>query len=597
MRIILSFLFLISTAHAYVHSKSDTGVNLRWLQNEDFITLDVNPTKKDNQTKNITEASIIEMINDSVAQWNEISPYKITPQINKSLIGSEIATVEFSDDSSLFGSGVLAYTEVEYNNDTGNIIRAKIKINDSTSSQVSFTSDKRISGGVQVYLGDVLTHEFGHFLGLNHTENSKASMLYGPFKGQHTIHNDDREGIKKIYNIKTSNKEITGVIVAGKNVPLFGVNVQAISYSTGEVVQTVISDSNGKFSFRNLTSSDSYYFYIAPIKNKSQLPLYYSQIGTNICNGGNFKPSFFTSCQSSSKGHPSLVRISESEIVKDIGEITIRCDENLSSKYLASKSLSSDKSIDIIRESGQFGAVYTGIFFEDEMNALFGSRYDEFRLDLREEEITTRIAQGESLKLDVKLLSGGIFSAIDFEVKIKRDDQSSWTTYTTTKDAVTQKLQIDLRFQEQLSPISSENIFLIRVIPKKISASNTDVKFYELFAAPQTMVNTSNQYVINTKIVRDTVAGLEVYKLLELSPYEDNKACTEGDVRASAKPVANTDTNIEQFSENSGGPSCGTIDTGKGSSQNGPMSLLLGAVLCLLFSYVIKNSSILLSKS
>ena len=73
-------------------------------------------------------------------------------------------------------------------------------INGSITNPNTFTDDKSVSGGYYAYLGDVLSHEMGHFLGLGHSEVFGSTMIFSVFKGQHTIHNDDIAGLDHLYS-------------------------------------------------------------------------------------------------------------------------------------------------------------------------------------------------------------------------------------------------------------------------------------------------------------------------------------------------------------------------------------------------------------
>lgn len=90
----------------------------------------------------------------------------------------------------------LAFTEVTFNTETGELYDADIEIN---SFAVRFTTG---DDDVEVDLDSILTHEVGHFLGLDHTQNLQATMspVYeNGDKSARTLSDDDIAGICEIY--------------------------------------------------------------------------------------------------------------------------------------------------------------------------------------------------------------------------------------------------------------------------------------------------------------------------------------------------------------------------------------------------------------
>jgi hypothetical protein len=91
---------------------------------------------------------------------------------------------------------VIARTSITFDPDTGAIFDADIEIN---SSENEFSLGVM---GVSNDLQSVLTHEVGHFLGLDHTRVPNATMLADyelSNLGTRTLSSDDRAGICSIY--------------------------------------------------------------------------------------------------------------------------------------------------------------------------------------------------------------------------------------------------------------------------------------------------------------------------------------------------------------------------------------------------------------
>lgn len=115
------------------------------------------------------------------------------------------------------------------------------------------------AGGNQIDLQEVACHEYGHALGLGHSNVSGATMLpsYSGGTSGRSINNDDRAGLAAIYGAANSNKPIvTGVTVSGSVMTISGTGfdnsgntvwfTQANSGGNGQPVKVSnVSSSNG----------------------------------------------------------------------------------------------------------------------------------------------------------------------------------------------------------------------------------------------------------------------------------------------------------------------------------------------------------------
>lgn len=90
----------------------------------------------------------------------------------------------------------LAKTTVTYDNDTGEILDADIEINHAYNE---YTTDDEV---VVYDLQSILTHEIGHFIGLDHTPDFAATMNAGYQEGTielRTLESDDIDGLCAAY--------------------------------------------------------------------------------------------------------------------------------------------------------------------------------------------------------------------------------------------------------------------------------------------------------------------------------------------------------------------------------------------------------------
>ena len=100
------------------------------------------------------------------------------------------------------------------------------------------------AGGNAIDLQEVACHEYGHALGLGHSNSGGATMFpsYSGGTSGRSISNDDRNGLQAIYGSMNSSKPtITGVTVSGNQITIDGTNFS----STGNEVWFTKSGTGG----------------------------------------------------------------------------------------------------------------------------------------------------------------------------------------------------------------------------------------------------------------------------------------------------------------------------------------------------------------
>ena len=103
----------------------------------------------------------------------------------------------WQDDHWPYTQNAIALTTVTFSTNTGEILSADVEFN---SAQHDFTNS---DDNVQVDLRNTLTHEVGHFLGLDHSPNSQATMFATAPVGEtakRTLHDADIAGLCYIYS-------------------------------------------------------------------------------------------------------------------------------------------------------------------------------------------------------------------------------------------------------------------------------------------------------------------------------------------------------------------------------------------------------------
>jgi hypothetical protein len=171
--------------------------------------------------RGITAAQLSDTVDDAFASWTHASCGSSTPSINFQNFGlSECDEVEvnsitsgpnanvwmFRDEAwphadldesgSQVNASALALTTVTFNWKTGELLDADVELN---SAQGDFTIG---DDAPFIDLLAIATHEAGHFLGLDHTNDTTATMApgYVPHTiDQRTLALDDELGICKSY--------------------------------------------------------------------------------------------------------------------------------------------------------------------------------------------------------------------------------------------------------------------------------------------------------------------------------------------------------------------------------------------------------------
>lgn len=576
---------------AHVPAESNTRAKIHWSNKTNIpLVLQHNPS-------DVTASESALIVAESIANWNLSSPL---PLISTTSADNKLY---YSQDERFFGPGVVAVTALSYNQGSGKIDSGEILINQTANRSFCLSASKSAStctpGGAgtfnRIYLGDVVTHELGHLMGLAHSEVRKSSMFYLATKGQYSPDSDDVSGLYDIYG--TSNKGmIKGVVKGGSGVPVFGAHVQVISSRTGALAGAAISQEDGTFRIGGLSRDDVYYLWLEPLHNLDSLPDPFRTVKTDFCPGA-WTGGFFEPCANSGKGHPWPLRLSVSQPILDVGTVSIRCNLRLGDGYLTGKSSGTGGEYDFIANDQRPAQAFVGWFpASSSFFTTFGATStndDTIGVDLS----GLAVPSGSNPLLELRVLTAQLGAALDLSITVDGPtgtevdaDRILVGGYGTPNlDAATGVPVIDRLITYPLSATAALNRFTITLRPRALTATEK----LNVFSSNTDFIASPLFWFAWVSVTHNPGSGQTPFYENRVDVVEDNRRCLEAPhtYTVTANTVAGSTiaaaaNGQDDESSNATGtqpPSCGSWEPPTKGGPGGGLgaSLMLGLAIGL----------------
>lgn len=594
------FLFILSiNANAFLIDRSDTGRLNKWSSNSNinfYLTTSV-PHLTSNEVRAITL--------DSAAEFQSHIPNSINVFVSNDGEVPGRSDIYTSANSLFFNEqGIIAVTETFIEPETGRIFESDIILNGSSNFNggtflfSSSTLNKQ-------YLGNIMTHEIGHAVGLDHSQLVDASMFFENRKGQYSLHTDDISGVRSLYG-QNSSGSISGTVAGSGNLTsVFGAHVSAYSLKTGKAVSSSVSDSNGSFSITNLPTGDSYFIYVEPLNNLGSLSSYYSVAKKNFCDSKHsYKGGFFQRCFGEDRGKPYGVNLDGSSTNINLGHVSIKCGLEVSREYIISKgTVFTPELISTLDNELFVGSSNIGYFnaVKTSNSVIFDDLYDEYELDLSSHDIKTNYPN-KDLYLEVRIITQPFYSPLRVTTILDHEDLASpvYTPLLTSTLPVNTEGNYDLSVELRL-PISSnnlKNIYNLKVQPYDIDQVHALLS-NEIFSLSRSEHEESRHfYFMTTSLVEKIGADYYMVSQKNFGSLSDNTNCMEGSQTYAVEANTVYETNSLRVSKNKKDESafpvaCGTItDINSGPPGNGPFASLTLIGFCLIFAMKVRSSQL-----
>lgn len=491
--LLISILFWSLSADAYTHNQMGGGQVVKWGDDRPEIIVHKNSSQL------ISDSDVVTEVSRAAQHWSQASAsLKIELSYKTGIPTSAgVNDLYFSSDGPFLGPSVAGVTVTATREATGELIEGDIIINDSLDLSLDQESDH--------YIGDIISHEMGHYLGLAHSEVQFSTMFYRLTRGQHQLDRDDQAGVRSLYS-PSSYADLSGRVVGGDSlIGVFGAHVQAISLENGEVAGSALSDENGNFKINGLEGNDQYYLYIDHLKSPENLPARYGEVKNDFCySGRSYRGSFYQSCFSRDEGRPQAIFLENAES-RSVGDITIRCGLETPVDYMQAKpsGVLDLKVKEVKGDKVDIGESLVGFFNQGDVENNVPDLF-EFEVETSDLPIVTG---DEEFFVEVKTISQALSSPLRMAMELENNSSLVMTSQTSdtlqTRSDGAFKLENTLRMPLSINDPSS-NRFFLTLTPESVAdyASRVGESINDFIPDHSSFADPLNFYFLSIHIVQ-----------------------------------------------------------------------------------------------
>jgi hypothetical protein len=275
-----------------------------------------------------------------------------------------------------------------------------------------------------------------------------------------------------------------------------------------------------------------------------------------------------------------------------VGEISINCSLKTQEDYNYQKIAQEFSSIEVFgdEDKNKYEKAYVGFFRASSLLTSTFTTADKFLIDMR----GVNFPADKILK--IKLISQAFGNLVEYLMKVKMNGvEINGSPFTKTEKLPEYTLSLDLKSEAALSSVSTENLFEIEIMAKKLSSEDA------IYSIPDVITFSGNKvmpYLLSLSL--EDQDGIILDSGSDLS---DNYSCLDAPftyaVEKSTFSSRNT-TNNSQLPEATAATACATITDGPGSGPSSGtgqfmMTLGIGFLLSMLLSKFGKRSKNFLS--